>query len=326
MVAFARESIEISKSRGLVALLVTLALVILGVVIGRRPSEATSVREFALVSSPSAEALVVARTNGLYRSTDQGQSWHRVGPSDFIPTGLAVAPLVVQPLATVQAPPIIYAAGEDGAVLRSADGGLDWSAVDLPLAAEGPLALSVVPQTHGLLAASRGGHLFRSQDGKTWHMAPRNGLSPVLQTLAVDPAAPGVLYGFSSQGEMWRSRDDGFLWNVISPEKAPSIRALVVRKGGTQGAAVHFGCACGGAAAGDTTSIVFVLQGDHLFRSFDQGESWGDMATSGLQPAEMATLTVDPVNYDILYATRHHQGGAYRSLDAGSTWRPLRGD
>jgi len=310
-----------------VASIVILTLVVLISASARHHSAPASIRIIALASFPSAEVLIVGRTDGLYRSVDQGRTWRRVGPEDFVPTALSVEPWVVQPVDAVRPPLSFYAIGADSRVLRSEDDGASWHEMHLPSVPRSTVAMAVVPRTRALLAAVEDSGLWRSQDGEHWESLPTQETAPPLRALAVDPAAPGVLYGTSSGGELWRSRDGGSSWEIISPLEGTGtdagVRVFIVRRGGMEGAAAHFGCACGGQAAGDTTSIVYALLGGHLYRSFDQGETWGTITTRGIQPDELATLAVDPVNQDILYTTRSHQGDVYRSLDGGYTWRLL---
>jgi hypothetical protein len=101
---------------------------------------------------------------------------------------------------------------------------------------------------------------------------------------------------------------------------------MAARRGGLEGAAAHYACACGGAAAGDLTSIIYALQGDALYRSCDQGETWADLAVEGVEPRSMEALAVDPANQAILYATLRDSTGLICSLDGGITWRRLTDD
>jgi hypothetical protein len=143
------------------------------------------------------------------------------------------------------------------------------------------------------------------------------GVSAGIRFVVVDPAAAGVQYALTTDGDLWRSSGTDGRWDVVW---AGGGRALAVRPGGAEGAAAHWGCACGGPAAGDTTSILDLVSGATLYRSYDQGSSWSPVRVTGSDPAAWATLTADSINQSILYAHLNDHS-LVRSLDGGRTWR-----
>ena len=271
--------------------------------------------DIALAASPHGEFFVVAKPTGLQRSADRGLTWTVVGPDGFVPTAV---------LAGYTTAPTFYAVGADGTVLQSQDAGLTWSPRPSP-SVGGIAALAFGPDHDTLVAATTKGLLVRSTDGgETWQATAASNTSISLRSLAIDPATPTTLYGVSVDGRFYRSLDAGVTWQIGNPSQASSAaaRTVVARHGGSEGAAIRFGCgACGGAIAMHMTSLVYVLQGTTLYRSFDEGQSWWPIGTDG--PWQVAALAVDPLNEDRLYATVIQGGFIVESLDGGRSWRPL---
>jgi photosystem II stability/assembly factor-like uncharacterized protein len=195
--------------------------------------------------------------------------------------------------------------------------------VVLPFEAQGIVPFAVEPTSGDLLAVGDGVMWRRSDD--EWRPEPGSGEIPRLQELRADPAAADVLYGVSFEGAVWRSDDGGQAWDRLGlrAHGGSPVRALAVRPGGIEAAAELYGCACGGAAAGNLTSILYALAGDTLYRSIDQGETWYPLVTQGIDAGELGTIAIDPVIPEVMYATLGSGRGVVRSLDGGRVWRAL---
>lgn len=120
-----------------------------------------------LVVDPVNPDIVYAgTTNGLFKTTDQADSWVRIGhslPDQFISS------LLVHPAQ----PGVLYAAGRAG-VHKSADGGRSWQAMNTGLATLNIRSLVMSPRDPNLLyAGTNGSGLYRSTDGgATWTRVP----------------------------------------------------------------------------------------------------------------------------------------------------------
>jgi hypothetical protein len=244
--------------------------------------------QFDLAAAPQGRTLLLATPTGVYRSVDTGRHWE--------PTGLA-APSVLAVYAVPQPAPAFgwaptqltfYAVIAGAGIQESRDEGLTWSQVAASTPGEAPTA--------------------RLQAGELAPFAVRK--------LLPDPAAPRTLYALSDGGALWRSRDGH--WEQI--ERPSPARALAVRRGGLEGAAVQFGCGCGGLLAGDTVSILYLLDATGIHRSFDHGTSWSALPIEGVQPDEMAALAFNPTNETELFAVLADGRTVLRSLDSGYTW------
>jgi len=86
--------------------------------VGGLPANQT-VNGFA-VDPTNPKVMYVAMRNGLFKSTDAGASWKPIGQELKNMTAVAVNP---------KKPTDIFAAAFEGAVFKSADGGVKWERV-----------------------------------------------------------------------------------------------------------------------------------------------------------------------------------------------------
>ena len=105
-------------------------------------------------------------TKGLYRTTNRGESWDRIGQS--IPQPF-ISSIVLHP----SDPSVIYVGGPGG-VWKSGDGGKTWTAKNEGLASLNIRALAMEPNNlTSLYAGTNGSGLYRTTDaGGTWTAVP----------------------------------------------------------------------------------------------------------------------------------------------------------
>lgn len=144
-----------------------------------------------LVASPrfAVDRTIVAGTSaGLYRSTNGGRRWQPVGPSNPIPSVLALAAW------TSEGEDSHYLAGtEEHGLWRSDDGGESWNSCDLPLASGAIHAIASAEDGH--LALLSDDALLTSTDaGTTWRSIPDSHPRPE-EVSAIAMNGAGVLLG-----------------------------------------------------------------------------------------------------------------------------------
>lgn len=264
-----------------------------------------------------------AGRGGIYRSTDCGLSWQKVGvpfTSAFEPDGAPVGVFGVGVDGT------LYAAGSDGLV-ASGDGGQTWDAgktvldspVHLVVGGTWASSLSVSPRVAGLGYASLrsapfspGGQpgLARSTDaGKNWELRLRR-----TGVVAVDPLSSDVVYLASDDGcsgdapclprrRLDRSVDGG---KTFEPFAAFEEQLVAISPNG------------------DSTQFWVVTRGGHLLRSAAGGTSWEriDLPDGG---GSVFQISADPFDPHVVYVlTTSGQLWTYR--EAGSPGFPRTGD
>ena len=225
---------------------------------------------------------------------------------------------------------------------RSVDGGASWinskgsSMHDI----EHVHSLAPAPSDQGTIYVATydyvgdTGLFAKSTDrGATWKYGDVYGISPLFQTLAVDPLDPRTLYGGAFWFETYlrvadsswvqggprgvlKSRDGGDTW---SPTGLASDGVTALAVDSRDSRTVYAGTY--GRLGG--TSLGF--QG--LWKSVDGGASWSTIS-NGLRQfigrqSSVATIALDSDDSNTIYLVMLPDGGVFRSFDAGATWSPF---
>ncbi|NGZ09862.1 MAG: hypothetical protein CV088_10820 [Nitrospira sp. LK70] len=111
-------------------------------------------------------------TKGLFRTTNSGDQWERIGQSLSDPF---ISSILLHPTEPSQ----LYVGGPKG-VSKSSDGGKTWQSVNQGFATLNIRALAMNPKNPQLLyAGTNGSGLYRSTDaGATWTSVPLKGVQP----------------------------------------------------------------------------------------------------------------------------------------------------
>jgi len=185
--------------------------------------------------------------NGIYKSTDAGNTWTHLGLRD----GLQIPALAIDPrdpdkiFAAVLGHP--YGPNEERGLFRSTDGGQTWQKAIYKDENTGASAVEIDPSNPDVIYASMwearegpwednnevngtGGGLFKSTDaGNTWHPLT-NGLPKDLAQIyvAIAPSDPRRLYATvaiaSGPLAFYRSDDAGETWSKATDDPRPSGR------------------------------------------------------------------------------------------------------
>ena len=170
------------------------------------PTRSTTLSKLAVYTVRSAgEHLIAGTADGVYRSSDRGHSWRRVGLEGCEVLAVEVSPWDVDILLASTRPP---------ALCRSTDRGASWSPVKSLNAAPGAETWSV-PHVPG--GAPSG---FRR--GARAH------------TIAFDPFDPDRLWIGVEVGALAGTDDSGGSWWSVVPGNNPDVHAVVpdpARKG-----------------------------------------------------------------------------------------------
>lgn len=304
-----------------------------------------------LIDPLTPTTLYLATDLGILKSVDAGATWNAInaGLTQIEVTALGV---------TSDETPTIYVGTARKGLFTSPDRGATWRAVDdfgpvVPYWGISIDAVAVDPLTPSTVYALVDGGNPRGpvrsiDDGASWAIYPFDpfGRSEYcVQTLAVDPLDPGIVYAGRSfggvcEGGVLRSVD-GEPW---TPTGAPAIRvtALAVDPidpgtlyiGGDYRGGFYWSTDGGGswtespdlpfatvaAIAVDPLhpGVVHAAVDEGIRTSTDGGRHWGPVS---LPYSRVSAILIDPRDSDVVYAGAW--SGVYRSVDRGATWARL---
>lgn len=185
--------------------------------------------------------------------------------------------------------------GHHGGVLRSEDGGRDWTPLDLEADAMGLDAApdgSVVVAGHEVLTAS-------SDGGDTWHPIETDLPSLDIHAFARSLIDPNRMWAYVSGAGIHESTDAGRTWSRVNERDVVQLAATRL-----DGRDVLFG--------------VDPFSG--LIRSQDGARTWEVMGTPPVSP--VTTLAADTAGSSLVMGG---PSGLHRSEDGGRTWRSILG-
>ena len=289
--------------------------------------------------------------NGLWRSTDDGQTWTDDSPP--FPSPPHVEAVAVDPVD----PQILYIGlrQDRSVLLKSLNGGATWrlSQRGLPAAADGTLPtiseLAVDRKNRSIVYAVAGGQLFRSVNGGRDWSRPVPQL-PGGAVNALETTAYGVLAG--TPAGVLLSADRGLTWQVrIAGLAAASITGMAIdhqepaRLYAAEGSAGIFKTASQGRPwlrLGDLPSpsglgrplvvdpadpnTVYTLTSNSVAKSTNGGRRWTLPLSSSC--LNFRRIAIDPREPAHVFASAYLANlncyvgicTFFRSLDAGATW------
>lgn len=267
----------------------------------------------ALAIDQQSPAVLYAGTadSGVFKSANDGASW---APLAGLPFDSPVSALAVDPTtsATVFAG---FAAGAQGNLFKSADGGGTWTRADAGLAS-GVLALAIDPRTPATLYAGTGTGVFRSLDGGAAWAPASDGLpGGSVASVVIDPETPATLYAVAANTRLFKSTDAAASWTELSWNSglpSPfSLFAIIVAIDPQTPTTVYL--AYRGRFGGSSSQFT-----GNLLKSVDAGATW---SPTGASPGFVLALAIDPQTPTTLYAGV--PTGALRTVDGGGTWGPI---
>ncbi|HEU5422974.1 MAG TPA: glycosyl hydrolase [Nitrolancea sp.] len=266
----------------------------------------------------------VSEGDGVYKSTDGGQTWQHMGLADT----RAIGRIRVHPnnpdLVYVAALGHIFGQNEERGVFRSQDGGQSWQkvlykspkagAVDLSMDASNPRILyaslwEAQRHPHTLISGGPDSGLYKSSDGgDTWQEISHNKGLPqgVLGKIGVaaSPARAGRVWALveAEDGGLFRSDDGGNSWQRLNDE--PDLRQRPWYY-------MHI------YADPQEADTVYVLN-LRVWKSVDGGKSFSGIPTAH---GDNHDLWIDPNNTKRM--VEGNDGGACVSFNGGRSWSTL---
>ncbi|MGH7023338.1 MAG: WD40/YVTN/BNR-like repeat-containing protein [Caulobacteraceae bacterium] len=258
--------------------------------------------------------------DGVYNSTDAGQTWTNIGLKDSRQIGAIIVDPANPDIVLVAAIGHAFGPNAERGVFRSADGGRTWSkvlyrdentgAIDLAADPNNPRIVyaalwQVRRQPWNFSSGGPGSGLFRSTDGGlTWTELKGNGLPTGLLgriDVAVSAANSNRVYAMieAKDGGLYRSDDAGGHWTRVNADGRIRQRAWYFSK-------IY--------ADPKVVDTVYAVN-TGLLKSTDGGKTFKLVAATH---GDHHAMWIDPA--DSRRMIDANDGGASISLDGGKTW------
>ncbi|MEL7043508.1 MAG: hypothetical protein AAGL66_00600, partial [Pseudomonadota bacterium] len=259
--------------------------------------------------------------DGLYKSTDGGEHWSHIGFDNVRQFGEIRIHPDNPDVVWVAAQGNTYAAGDDGGIFKSEDGGRNWrrvlapengttGAVDLALDMSNPRILYAALWDNqrtpwALRSGGPGSGIWRSRDGgESWERVTEglpDGMGKI--GVAASPAQPGRVWAIveaeDDTGGLYRSDDGGDSWKQMNSERILRARSWYY---------MHV------FADPNDANTVYVLNAPFM-KSIDGGKTFSRMATPH---GDNHYLWIHPENSK--WMVNANDGGANVSFDGGASW------
>ena len=196
-------------------------------------------------------------------------------------------PLAVSPTN----PEDVYTAAD--VVFHSTDGGMHWSIISPDLTRD----VKDKQQPSG-------GPIQHDMSGATTY--------DTIQSLALAPTDPQVIWVGTDDGWVWVSRDGGAHWSKVTPPGAPQWARVYHVEPSPFAAGTAYAAFDGHEIGNDAP---------YVYRTTDYGKHWTRI-TRGLPQSSVEVVAEDPHHAGLLFAGTI-SAGLYVSFDDGGHWQPL---
>jgi len=263
----------------------------------------------------------VSHGDGVYKSTDAGKTWKRLGLEDT----RQISRIRVNPknpdIVYVAAQGHVWAPNEQRGVFRSKDGGKTWQKVLYRSDKAGACDLILDPTNANILYAAfwevyrkpwtlesggAGSGIFKSTDGgDTWAEITRNPGMPKGTTgiigITVSPATPDRLWAIveAEDGGVFRSENGGKTWTKVNEERRLRQRAWYYSR-------IY--------ADPKSADTVYVLN-TGFYKSNDAGKTFTSMPVPHGDNHDLWIAPDDPNRM-----INSNDGGANVSFNGGKSW------
>lgn len=269
--------------------------------------------------------------NGIYKSTDGGETWENVGLENSNHIGRIAVDPVNADRAYVAATGVLYGKNADRGLYRTLNGGQSWEKVlfvsdstafiDVVV---NPLNADIVyTATWERIRAPWGRRyagptscIYRSLDGGDNWAQLTNGLPANSETrgrigLAIAPSNPNTLYATFTKDQvtnefdgLYKSTDAGSSWSKVDDGSINSVFS-------------SFGWFFGNVRVAPNDPQKVWILGVSLVKSVDGGIAWS-VTTNGMH-VDFHALEIHPQNENFMVAG--NDGGLYLSNNAGTSWQ-----
>lgn len=233
-------------------------------------------------------------------------------------------------------PSVVFAGTQDG-VWRSTDYGATFDEADFPDFNRQVWSFLVDSRDDNrIYAGSSPLGVYRSDDkGASWRKLPDLGVpehckvvfDARVMRMVQHPTRPDEIYGALEVNGVIRTTDGGETWedcsaHLIELSELEHLKSKIVSDTFAEG---MLDCHAITISPSNPDDVILAVRMG-LFRSGDQGKTWTDMDLGRFSPTTYGRdVKASPQDAKTLYAAlsvaaASHDGGVYRSTDAGETW------
>jgi photosystem II stability/assembly factor-like uncharacterized protein len=256
-----------------------------------------SVRAMAISASDN-KVVVAGALDGVYRSTDGGNAWQRISPSDGIVKN--IESIAVDP----KNPNVVYA-GTWHLAWKTSDGGANWQHINKGMIDDSDVFSIIVSSANpsevfasacsGIYKSVSGGDQFDKIKGIPF-TARRT------RVLKQDPSNPAIVYAGTTEG-LWKSVDEGRNWKQVSDPQVVVNDVLIDPRNSKR---VLLATDRSGVLASDDSAVSFT--------SSNRGYSHRYVSAILADSKEPNMLYIGLVN-------DREFGGVYTTRNGGQTWQ-----
>jgi photosystem II stability/assembly factor-like uncharacterized protein len=255
--------------------------------------------------------------SGVFRSTDNGQSWAMVNTGI---TGVVTRAFAVTDSALF--------AGTDGGVYCSTDRGASWIAVDSGLSGAGGV-LSLAASGGNLFAGCGRGIYLSTDNGTSWNKKRNNtAFSLFVRGTDIFAGTNGIIHS-TDNGTTWTAADSGLNTNVVSSIVASGTNLFAGTYNGVFRSSDN-GASWAAVNTGLTDTLVSCLaeRGPYLFagtnakgifRSTDSGATWTAADSGSCSNCSVLAFGV----FDTLILASTTLNAVIVSTDNGVSWKAI---
>lgn len=265
---------------------------------------------------------------GIFRCSESNNQWDHVFPEKETFT------VYIHP----NDPTHIFAGTDDG-VWRSTDNGASFHRTNFPHSNKQIWSFLTLEDAPDIMYAGASPiEVYKSEDrGEKWRKLPTPSIKercsgpflPRVMRLAQKPGNPKEIYAALEISGAMKTIDGGETWTDISEDLVrlsglPHLQSSIVQKE-TLAEGMLDAHAITISPSNPDTVIMALRMG--LFKTKNGGETWEDMEIKRFSPTTYGRdIRTSPQNPHVLYAAlsvsaASHDGGVYKSVDAGETWK-----
>lgn len=195
----------------------------------------------------------------------------------------------------------VYAATENGGVMKSTNGGTAWTFDNGALGnTYSSTALAVQPSSPSTIYQSDEGSLYKTTTGGSSWTSSSTGLTGAVSGIAIDPTTQTTVYAATSDAGIFKSTNSGSTWTAMTTGLPRNGQFNVVR-------------------VDPVNHLIVYAAGLHgIYRSTNGGTTW-TADHNGIPYSDgVNDIAVDPnADATLLAAT---DGGTYLSTNSGASW------